>query len=71
MNEEYVTNNHAPLREKLQSKGYVIIGEFSCLGHNTNSFLKAFGGINNGRPNTDDLKHAEEFALNLKEKVLS
>ena len=71
MNEEYITNNHAPLREKLQSKGYVIIGEFSCLGHNTNSFLKAFGGINKGRPNTDDLKHAEEFALNLKEKVLS
>ena len=71
MNEEYVTNNHAPLREKLQSKGYVIAGEFGCLGHNTNSFLKAFGGINKGRPNTDDLKHAEEFALNLKEKVLS
>ena len=71
MNEEYITNNHAPLREKLQSKGYVIIDEFSCLGYNTNSFLSAFGGINKGRPNADDLKHAEEFALNLKEKVLS
>jgi flavodoxin len=71
MNEEYVTNNHAPLREKLQSKGYVIIDEFSCLGYNTNSFLSAFGGINKGRPNADDLKHAEEFAQNLKGKVLT
>jgi flavodoxin len=71
MNEEYVINNHAPLREKLQSKGHVIAGEFSCLGHNTNSFLKAFGGINKGRPNADDLKHAEEFAQNLKGKVLT
>jgi flavodoxin len=71
MNEEYIANNHAALGEKLQSKGYVIAGEFGCLGHNTNSFLKAFGGINKGRPNAEDLKHAEEFAQNLKGKVLT
>jgi flavodoxin len=57
------------LLEKLKLKGYVIVDEFSCKGFNTNSFLKLFGGMNKGRPNTEDLKHAEEFALNLKEKI--
>jgi flavodoxin len=60
---------HTPLREKLQSKGYTIVGEFSCAGLNTNSFLKAFGGLNKGRPNAEDLKHAQEFAQNVKQKV--
>ena len=69
MNEEYVANNHSQLREKLQSRGYVIVGEFGCMGHNTNSFLRVLGGINKGRPNAEDLKHAEEFAQNLKEKL--
>jgi flavodoxin len=57
---------HSALREKLQSKGYMIVDEFICAGFNTNSFLKLFGGLNKGRPNAEDLKHAEEFAHNLK-----
>jgi len=57
---------HAPLREKLQSKGYRIVDEFICAGFNTNKFLKYFGGINKGRPNAEDLRHAEEFASKLK-----
>ncbi|HYE10272.1 MAG TPA: flavodoxin family protein [Patescibacteria group bacterium] len=60
-----VAKDHSLLRQKLQSKGYPIIGEFSCKGFNTNSFLKYFGGMNKGKPDIDDLKHAEEFALNL------
>ena len=63
---ELIAKNHAPLREKLQSKGYVIVDEFVCAGFNTNSFLKLFGGLNKGRPNAEDLKHAEEFAQKLK-----
>ena len=62
------TKDHLALREKLQSKGYLIVDEFQCKGFNTNSFLKYFGGINKGRPNEEDLKHAEEFAQNLKRK---
>ena len=62
-------NNHLRLREKLQLKGYVIAGEFSCPGLNTNSFLKYFGGINKGRPNAEDLKRAEEFAQKLKQNL--
>ncbi|MCL5949217.1 MAG: flavodoxin family protein [Candidatus Bathyarchaeota archaeon] len=60
--------DHSALREKLQSKGYLNVDEFQCKGFNTNSFLKYFGGINKGRPNEEDLKHAEEFAQNLKRK---
>jgi len=67
--DEYVIKNHSLLREKLQSKGYQIINEFSCAGFNTNSFLKLFGGLNKGRPNVEDLKHAEEFVQNLKQQI--
>jgi len=64
--EEYTSKCHTTLREKLQSKGYTIVSEFSCAGFNTNKFLKWFGGINKGRPNAEDLKHAEAFAEKLK-----
>ena len=60
---------HALLREKLQAKGYIIVDEFSCKGFNTNSFLNIFGGMNKGRPNAEDLKHAEEFAVNLRQNL--
>jgi len=65
----YVAENHSLLREKLQSKGYMIVDEFSCAGWNTNSYLKLLGGINKGRPNAEDLKHAEEFAQNMKQNL--
>ena len=63
--------DHSVLREKLLSKGYTIIDEFQCVGFNTNSFLKLFGGMNKGRPNAEDLKHAEEFAQNLKRNLIA
>ncbi len=64
-----VVKDHSELREKLESKGYTIVDEFQCKGFNTNSFLKYFGGMNKGRPNAEDLKHAEDFAENLKQNV--
>ena len=64
--EEYTRKCHTTLKETLQSKGYLIVGEFSCAGFNTNKFLKYFGGLNKGRPNAEDLKHAEAFAEKLK-----
>ena len=60
--------DHSTLRQKLHSKGYTIVDEFQCKGFNTNSFLKIFGGMGKGRPNAEELKHAEEFAQNLKKK---
>jgi len=65
-NDKLFRDNHAPLRDKLESRGYEIVGEFGCAGHNTNGFLKYFGGINKGRPNAKDLDNAKEFALSLK-----
>jgi len=44
-------------------------GDGYIKGFNTNSFLTLFGGMNKGRSNALDLKHAEEFAQNLKQKV--
>jgi len=69
VNDDKVAKDHSALRGKLQSKGYMIVDEFSCRGFNTNSFLRYFGGMNKGRPNAVDLRHAEEFAVNLRQKV--
>ena len=64
--EKKLAKDHLTLREKLEAKGYRIIDEFQCRGFNTNVFLKYFGGMNKGRPNKEDLKHAETFAEKLK-----
>ena len=64
-------DDHSALREKLLSKGYTVIDEFQCVGFNTNSFLKLFGGMNKGRPNAEDLNNAEEFAQNLKRNLIA
>ena len=69
MGKDKVAKDHSLLREKLQSKGYVIVDEFACKGFNTNSFMKYFGGMNKGRPNAEDLKNAREFAQNLKQNL--
>jgi len=69
MGKAKVAEDHSLLREKLQSKGYMIVDEFACKGFNTNSFMKYFGGMNKGRPNAEDLKNAEEFAQNLKQNL--
>jgi len=68
-NREFIEKNHRQIREKLQAKGYTIIGEFGCAGWNTNSFLRYFGGLNKGRPDANDLQNAEAFAREMKEKA--
>jgi len=57
--------DHQALRNILQRKGFTILDEFSCLGFNTNSFLKFLGGINQGKPDAADLQRAVDFARNL------
>ena len=69
MGEDKVAKDHSILREKLKFKGYMIVDEFACKGFNTNSLLKYLGGMNKGRPNAEDLKHAEEFAQSLKQNL--
>jgi flavodoxin len=65
-----IDDPHTPLREKLRSKGFEIVGEFNCAGFNDNSFLKLFGGLNRGKPDEEDLKRAKAFAAALKESAL-
>ena len=62
------TQWHAAFKELLASRGFSVVGEFSCKGWNTNAFFKLFGGINKGRPNEKDLEEARRFAHGLKEK---
>ena len=69
MSQEYIARCHFRLRDRLQSRGYEIMGDFCCLGWNTNSFLRFFGGINKGRPDADDLKRAEEFAREVSNSI--
>jgi len=69
MGKDKVAEDHLMLREKLESKGYIILDEFACKGFNTNSFLKHFGGMNKGRPNAEDLENAERFVRKLKDRV--
>jgi flavodoxin len=63
--EKKMNKDHKKLREILQDKGFNIVGEFSCLGLDTNSVLKLFGGLNKGRPNDEDLHNAKTFAQSL------
>jgi len=52
--------DHSNLRKRLLSKGYLVLGEVSCRGFNTNSFLKFFRGMNRGRQNDEDLRRSEQ-----------
>ncbi|PKL65273.1 MAG: flavodoxin [Methanomicrobiales archaeon HGW-Methanomicrobiales-3] len=68
---DFVADNHEEMRGKLRIKGYEVIGDFGCAGWNTNSFLRFFGGINRGRPDSGDLANAETFARAMLAKVRS
>ena len=76
--EAKIAKDHAPLRERLESRGYDVVDEFNCPGWDTNSdydsgivlvavsaAVKLIGGLNKGRPNAKDLRDAEEFARGL------
>ena len=60
--EDKMQTDHAALRAILEGKSYLVLGDFSCPGFNTNSFLKYLGGMNKDRPNAGDLARAGDFA---------
>ena len=57
------------LRKQLESKGFEVIGSFSCRGFDTVGPFGFIGGINRGRPNDHDLDRAAAFAAHLRKKV--
>jgi flavodoxin len=58
--------NHQAFKDRLTAKGFHIVDEFTCRGHDTVGPLLLIGGINKGRPNEADLENARQFARRLK-----
>ena len=58
-----------PIRRRLASKGFDVLGSFSCRGLDTVGLLRFIGGVNKGRPNDRDMARAAEFATRLREQV--
>ena len=56
---------HMLLRGTLKTRGFSIVGEYSCKGFDTYGLLQYIGGINRGRPNRKDLERAVSFALSV------
>jgi flavodoxin len=67
-NRDGMTDGHKLLRDTLREKGFSIIGEFACKGFEDWRAMKVVGGkgINEGKPDEQDLKNAEKFGLDLK-----
>ncbi|HEC94430.1 MAG TPA: hypothetical protein ENI45_00510 [Thermoplasmatales archaeon] len=61
--------NHWRLKKKLLSKGFEIVGEFSCKGFDTFGPLRYIGGLNKGRPNEVDMVNGRVFAQDLKNRL--
>ncbi len=57
---------HGALRKRLIRKGFVIQGEHPCKALDTMGLLGLFGGVNQGRPNGQDLERAAAFARQLR-----
>lgn len=58
-----------PVRKQLESKGFEVIGSFSCRGFDTVGPFGFIGGINRGRPDEHDLDRAAAFAARLRTQV--
>ena len=53
---------HRPLVRALERRGFEVVGEFACRGHDSFGPLWLVGGINRKHPDADDLSRAESFA---------
>jgi len=62
----HMGENHKALRDKLEAKGYKIVGEFTCKGMATFGPLKFLGGINKGHPDKEEIGLAKLFAEGVK-----
>lgn len=60
---------HAQLKDKLESHGAEIVGEFKCGGWHTYGPFGADGGLQQGRPDRMDLQNAADFAREVAERI--
>ncbi len=58
---------HNTLRNKLEKKGFNIVGEFHCQGAHNKGPFKLVGGAGKGHPDEKDLKDAREFAEKMRD----
>ncbi|NND95918.1 MAG: flavodoxin [Pirellulaceae bacterium] len=59
---------HLPLKRALQKKGFDVVADFACRGHDTFGPLWLLGGLNRKHPNEYDLSRATKFADQLKSR---
>jgi len=52
--------------ERLNRKGFEVLGCFNCPGWDTFSIFRFIGGLNKRRPNKNDLQRAAKFANEMK-----
>jgi len=71
-NRDGITDGHKLLRDTLREKGFTIVGEFACKGFEEWRAIKTVGGkgINEGKPDEQDQKNVEKFALDLKREFI-
>lgn len=60
--------NNASLINLLKSKNKVVLGSFGCLGLDKFFIFALGGGINKGKPDTDDFDAAQQFICEIVEK---
>ena len=60
---------HAPLIRELSRKGFEVLGDFHCRGHDSWGPLWLAGGINKRHPDGRDLERASRFAAGISRKV--
>lgn len=58
----YAMRAHEAFKTLIVGKGFIVAGEFSCLGFDT---ALSAEGINKGKPDASDLKAAKKFAKGL------
>lgn len=61
---------HLPIRRALRRRGFEVVGEFACRGHDTWGPLRLVGGLNRKHPDDRDLKGAESFGSELTRRCL-
>jgi flavodoxin len=60
---------HAPLIRELSRKGFEVVGDFHCRGHDSWGPLWLAGGINKRHPDGRDLERASQFAAGIAGKA--
>lgn len=62
---------HWPVKRALAQRGYAVLGDFCCRGHDSVGPLRLIGGLNRGHPNAADIERARRFASDLRQRALT